>query len=264
MTMGLQQNRLADLVPILLSLAREAGQAILEFYGTDAGAQVKGDGSPLTWADQAAHRIIADGLGKAFPGIPVLSEEAPDDGSRRSSDWCFVVDPLDGTKEFLSRNGEFTVNIALVHQGRPVAGVIYAPALDDLYWAWKGGGSWRQATGRPVERLETAPVQSPPRLTVSRSHRSAEEDQFIADHQVTAVVPMGSSLKGCLVARGEADLYLRAGTVSEWDIAAMDLIVTEAGGTMGTWTDPAVPLGYNQSESVLVKGFRCMGRGGLG
>jgi 3'(2'), 5'-bisphosphate nucleotidase len=172
------------------------------------------------------------------------------------------VDPLDGTKEFLSQNGEFTVNIALIHRGKPVVGVVYAPALDDLYWAWEGGGSWRQVAGGTPQRLKVVPSYRPPRLTVSRSHRSAEEDRYIADHGVTEVVPMGSSLKGCLVARGDADLYLRAGTVMEWDIAAMQAVVTEAGGTVTRWGDPAAVV-YNQAPSVRVHGFTCAGQGGL-
>ena len=237
-------------------LARRAGVAILSHYGQETKVVTKGDGSPLTQADQEAHQIIVDGLEREFPGIPVRSEEADDDGTRLGAPWCFLVDPLDGTKVFLSHNGEFTVNIALIHGGRPVAGVVYAPALDDLYWAWEGGGAWRQHSGANPEAIHTSPYLVPPRLAVSRSHRSAEEDRFIADHGVTEVVAMGSSLKGCLVARGDAELYLRAGTVMEWDIAAMDAIVTEAGGRLVAWADRTKPLVYNKPD-LRVEGFIC-------
>jgi 3'(2'), 5'-bisphosphate nucleotidase len=185
-----------------------------------------------------------------------LSEESADDSARLGSAWCFLVDPLDGTKEFLSGNGEFTVNLALVHDGLPVVGVVLAPALDDLYAGWAGGGAWRSLRGAAGTRLARGPSRHPPRIAVSRSHRSAEETLYIQEYGIQTVIPMGSSLKGCLVARGDAEVYLRSGRVMEWDIAAMHAIVVEAGGRMTAWPETNHGLTYNKTHPAI-EGFLC-------
>jgi 3'(2'), 5'-bisphosphate nucleotidase len=240
---------------VLVILAQKAGEAILACYGT-GDAVAKSDGSPLTAADLAANQLIVDGLARSYPGVPILSEESVDDPARTASAWCFLVDPLDGTKEFLARNGEFTVNIALVHLGQPVVGVILAPVAADCYAAWKGGGAWRSLGGAPWTAIACGAPRQPPRMAVSRSHRSQQEDTYIQENFVTSVIPMGSSLKGCLVARGDAEVYLRSGRVMEWDIAAMHAIVVEAGGRMTAWPETNHGLTYNKTHPAI-EGFLC-------
>ena len=224
---------LATSLPLICTLARQAGQAVMEIYEgrIPSAVRLKEDRSPVTAADLASERAILAGLGRAFPGVPVISEESsPGGGSPAPS--FFLVDPLDGTKEFLARNGEFTVNIALIEAAQPVMGVIYAPALDELYYARAGGGSYHCSPGGPAVRIRCAPAHHPPRAVVSRSHLTEEEERFLREHAVGEVRRMGSSLKGCRVARGDADVYFRAGDVMEWDIAAMQCILVEAGGSL--------------------------------
>ncbi|KAA0683329.1 3'(2'),5'-bisphosphate nucleotidase CysQ [Roseomonas genomospecies 6] len=224
----------ASLLPKVRTIAHEAGQVILRFYNDGIDAATKVDGSPVTQADLAAEHVITPALHHIAPGIPVVAEEAVAAGNRPdvSGGRFWLVDPLDGTKEFISRNGEFTVNIALIDGGRPVLGVVYAPATGDLYAACGPGTAVHWVEGRHDYPIQ---VRKPPPegLTVvaSRSHDSGSElDSFLAGYTVKNRITCGSSLKFCTVASGKADLYPRFGPTSEWDTAAGHAILTAAGG----------------------------------
>jgi 3'(2'), 5'-bisphosphate nucleotidase len=233
----LEDAQLARLLPPLLDLARDAGAAILTHYRPGIEVRSKADASPLTAADEEAEEIILAGLRRLTPDIPVVSEEAFARGeiAAQAPPRFWLVDPLDGTKEFLKRNGEFTVNIALVDDGRPRLGVVGAPAMS-LTYAGAGRGSageWRDGSHRPIA-VRPAPAEG---LTIvaSRSHGDAEAlDRFLAGRGVAATRQAGSSLKFCLVAAGEADLYPRFGRTMEWDTAAGQAILAAAGGRVRT------------------------------
>ena len=221
----------------LIATAREAGAAILEVYATDFEVEHKSDTSPLTEADLRANRVITARLSERYPEIPILSEESEHDAYEQRKDWncIWLVDPLDGTKEFVKRNGQFTVNIALIDNGRPRAGVVYAPALDLLYWGEVGRGAFKkEAGGAPVAL--SAPAEAPrDRLVIagSLSHPTPEMDAFLdeqrAIYKEVEFVAMGSSLKLCMVADGRADVYPRFGPTMEWDTAAAHAVVNAAG-----------------------------------
>ena len=222
----------------LQALARNAGEAILEVYGTAFGVEQKADASPVTEADLAAHRVIADGLAERYPEIPILSEESPEQASyevRRHWPRFWMVDPLDGTKEFIKRNGQFTVNIALIENSQPRFGVVYAPALELLYYGELGRGAFKiEGSGAP-QRLTPAPPSDRDRLVIagSLSHPTPEMDAFIAEsrakYKEVEFVAMGSSLKICMVADGRADVYPRFGPTMEWDTAAAHAVASAAG-----------------------------------
>jgi 3'(2'),5'-bisphosphate nucleotidase len=222
----------ADIENTLLAAALEAGAAILDIYAAPIEATIKQDGSPVTLADEQAEAIILRHL--APLGLPVVAEESVAAGRIPATSASFIlVDPLDGTKEFLSRNGEFTVNIAVIEAGEPVAGVVYAPALGVIYAGAKRGlvlegkiSVWEKIVVRPV----------PPELTIigSRSHSSPAEHAFIARLPVASHISAGSSLKFCRLAEGEADLYPRLGRTMEWDIAAGHAVLAAAGGRVCT------------------------------
>jgi 3'(2'), 5'-bisphosphate nucleotidase len=242
-------------------IAREAGRAILEVYGrADFVVVRKSDDSPLTEADQAAHRIISRALAKLDADLPILSEESlpADHAARRSWKRYWLVDPLDGTKEFVKRNGEFTVNIALVDEQRAVLGAVYAPVLDRMYSGALVLGAWRSDAGgaaRPIAvRAEAA---SPLRVVGSRSHPAPELAAYLAGLPPYRITDMGSSLKICLVAEGAADIYPRLGPTSEWDTAAAQAILESAGGRM---IDVAGrPLRYNSKDDLLNPHFLAFG-----
>jgi len=239
----------------LESIARDAGSGILSVYESDDfDVESKGDGSPLTRADRLAHEIIVAGLAKLTPEIPVVSEESGREEmqARLAWDLFWLVDPLDGTKEFIKRNGEFTVNIALVHQGRPVFGVVYAPVLNSCFSGGSGYGAWR-VDGDDRNRSEIAVAgKSDGVMTVvaSRSHRGEAVEAFIANVTERFGAPevrsMGSSLKICLVATGEADIYPRLGPTCEWDTAAAHSVVLGAGGNVTNVCGE--PLVYNKAD----------------
>ena len=218
-------------------IARAAGAEILSIYESDFGFETKGDGSPLTLADQNAHTLIEARLKVLTPDIPVLSEESIDEVGDLRLNWprYWLVDPLDGTREFIKRNGEFTVNIALIDKGRSCMGVVYAPVPGSLYFAISGQGAYKQIAGSAPERIYTRALD-PERLEVvaSRSHLSDEVKQFVASLEEysgsVTLISMGSSLKLCLVAEGRADVYPRLGLTSEWDTAAAQCVVEAAGG----------------------------------
>ncbi len=253
------QDTPALLEPVL-DIARQAGRAILEIYENDFEVQSKADESPLTAADLASHGVIHDGLAKLTPDVPFYSEESDGiDWATRSS-WSeyWLVDPLDGTKEFINRNGEFTVNIALIQQGRPVLGVVHVPVKDADYYGCPDHGAWRRSGDGTAQAIRVAePHAGPVRVVGSRSHRGASLDAYLEAMGPHEMVPMGSSLKFCVVAEGSADIYPRLGPTSEWDTAAAQAVVEGAGGKV---VDTAgEPLGYNAKEDILNPYFLVIG-----
>ncbi|WP_435946400.1 3'(2'),5'-bisphosphate nucleotidase CysQ [Dryocola sp. BD586] len=240
----------------ICQLAREAGAAIMQVYEGEKplDATRKLDDSPVTAADIAAHTIIINGLQALTPEIPVLSEEDPQGWEIRQG-WSryWLVDPLDGTKEFLKRNGEFTVNIALIEEGKAVLGVVYAPVLKIMYSAAEGK-AWKEESG--VRNQIHVRDARPPLVVISRSHARSDEElkeylQQIGEHQTTAI---GSSLKFCLVADGQAQLYPRFGPTNIWDTAAGHAVAVAAGAHVHDWQGK--PLDYTPRESFLNPGFR--------
>lgn len=222
------------LIPTVLALAREAGHAIMEIYAQAQPAPVerKADDSPLTQADLAAHHILVDGLRALGPGLPVVSEEDDALSHRARPTQFWLIDPLDGTKEFLARNGEFTVNIALVNGGRPVFGIVFAPALKVTYWGGNEVGAWRESGGRrEAIHVAAAPApDAPVRVVASKSHLNDATRDFIDRLGMHELVQAGSSLKFCRVAEGVADLYPRLAPTCEWDTAAAQAVLEAAGG----------------------------------
>ena len=250
---------LPQLLDLALELAVAAGRRILEVYQSDFAVTHKDDASPLTQADLASHALIVETLGRLAPALPVLSEEAADIpyATRRAWPRYWLVDPLDGTREFVKRNGEFTVNIALIDGHGPTLGVVHAPALNLTYGAARGAGAFRLEQGRRV-RLATRAVPARPTFVVSRSHKNPELAALLARAPKHEAVGRGSSLKFCLVAEGSADFYPRLGPTSEWDTAAGQCIVEQAGGAV--WRLPELtPLGCNEKESLLNPSFAVAG-----
>jgi 3'(2'), 5'-bisphosphate nucleotidase len=228
-----------NLIPLIepvLSLSIKAGEAILDIYnGRRQGEfRLKEDDTPLTLADQASHRIISSGLAALTPDIPCLSEE----GSilpyeiRKHWDYFWCVDPLDGTKEFLQRNGEFTVNIALIHRHKPVLGVIYIPANGTLYYGTEATGGWKRSPDGNLAPLRADNAASQWTAVRSRSHASEAELEMLKTYPVSAQIAAGSSLKFCLIAEGLAHFYYRHGPTMEWDTAAGHVIVECSGGLL--------------------------------
>ena len=236
----------------IFTIAKSAGDVILDIYDRDYSAVEKKDKSPLTEADLAAHQLIVQELSHLTPDIPILSEESGDIPWEDRRQWrrYWLVDPLDGTKEFIRRNGEFTVNIALIENHQPVLGVVYAPVLKVGYVADKAG-AFRIQNGAPVEKLEVSKPAPEEKYVVvaSRSHRTAQTQAFIHQLGDVELVSMGSSLKLCLIAEGVAHIYPRFGLTSEWDTAAAQCIVENAGGMVVT--TEGKPLRYNTKESLL-------------
>ncbi|HEX2218354.1 MAG TPA: 3'(2'),5'-bisphosphate nucleotidase CysQ [Gemmatimonadales bacterium] len=234
----------------VVDLVREAGRATMTYYDAPASADVreKDDRSPVTLADEVAHGILVDGLRRIDPDTPVISEEAAaaDFEARRGWRRFWLVDPLDGTKEFIKRRAEFTVNVALIEDGEPVLGVVEAPALDLLYWAVKGEGAWREEKGAPAERIySTVPTPGEPLTVVeSLSHPSHELEEYLKTIPVAKRVKAGSSLKFCWVAEGRADIYPRLGPTMEWDVAAGDCVYRQSGRD----GERPSPLTYNKPD----------------
>lgn len=244
----------------VLDLAHRAGQAILDIYNQDFEVEHKADESPLTAADLAAHKLIVAGLTAMTPDVPVLSEESaalPWD-TRKQWQQYWLVDPLDGTREFVKRNGEFTVNIALIDQGVPVFGVVHVPVSGISYLGKRGHGAAKiDAAGTRSTITATADRQTPLRIAGSRSHAGDSLQRFLDKVGPHQIVSMGSSLKLCLVAEGSADIYPRLGPTSEWDTAAAQAVVEAAGGLV---TDTAMqPLRYNTKDSLLNPHFLVFG-----
>jgi 3'(2'), 5'-bisphosphate nucleotidase len=214
----------------IVTIAKEAGNAIMQVYKQDFEVEYKKDSSPLTLADKKANDIIEDGLNKLSVSFPILSEEGQEIPYKDRKHWEYfwLVDPLDGTKEFVKKNGEFTVNIALIHKDTPVLGVVYAPDLDICYWAKQYEGAYKDGQKLPIK---TARQRNTYKIVVSRSHMSDETKIFIDAinaNKEKELISIGSSLKICLVAEGEADIYPRLGPTMEWDTAAANIIAIEA------------------------------------
>ncbi len=237
----------------LLDIARSAGEQIMRVYATDFDVAIKADKSPVTDADLAAHKVIVADLKRITPDIPVLSEESASIPyeERRRWDSYWLVDPLDGTKEFISKNGDFTVNIALIQGGAPVAGVVHVPVTGMSYYGCVGVGAYKrdkdgQASPIKVRKLiEGKPVK----VVASRSHRGELLDGYLAKLGPHETVSRGSSLKFCLVAEGSADVYPRLGPTSEWDTGAGHAVVLAAGGQVIGMDGK--PLPYNSKDSLL-------------
>ena len=253
-----QQNSSTDgLLPDVIKLAHRAGREILEVYNTDFSVDQKGDDSPLTAADLASHQSLCQGLATLTPELPVFSEESATIPFATRSGWqqYWLIDPLDGTREFIKRNGEFTVNIALIEGHQPVLGVVHIPVSGDTYYAARGYGAFLQKPGKTVKPIHVRKT-SPGAFVVagSRSHATERQIRFLeilGDN--IKMHAIGSSLKFCLVAEGSVDLYPRFGPTSEWDTAAAHCLVEEAGGIV---TDLKFrPLEYNQKESVINPDF---------
>lgn len=251
---------LESLIDPVVGLAEEAGRAILEVYSTDFDVQSKDDESPLTQADLASNRVISAGLASLTPAIPVISEESglPDFDVRRSWDRYWLVDPLDGTREFVNRNGEFTVNIALIERNRPVLGVVHVPVQGKTYTGCEGAGAARRESGEAPVSIHVAQASGDPvRVVGSRSHRGTSLDAYLAAIGKHVMVPMGSSLKFCVVAEGRADLYPRLGPTSEWDTAAAQAVVEQAGGRVVTLDGKSMK--YNMKSDILNPHFLVIG-----
>lgn len=237
--------------------AVQAGKAIMNIYqkADQTVVEYKSDQSPLTIADREANKIIVDYLRKKFPQYAILSEEEKDQKSRLENDFCFVVDPLDGTKEFLKRNGQFTVNIALAYKHESVMGVIYVPVTGELYYAAKDYGAFVERTDGQTTKLSVSDHTDIDllRVVMSNSHGCEEMDALIEKYHLTNFVKVGSSLKGCMVASGEADVYYRFNPTMEWDTAAMQCIAEEAGAVFRQM-DGSI-MTYNREDSRNSKGF---------
>ncbi len=251
---------LKTLIEPVVELAKDAGDRILEVYATDFEVQAKDDASPLTQADLASHRTIVAGLAELTPDMPIISEEEGLPGFDVRGQWSryWLIDPLDGTKEFVNRNGEFTVNIALIDEGRPVFGVVRVPVLEKTYVGCEGyGADVREGDASPRRISVADGSATPPRVVGSRSHRGASLDAWLAELGDYELVPMGSSLKFCVVAEGGADVYPRLGPTSEWDTAAAQAVVEQAGGSV-VETD-GKSLSYNQKADILNPWFVVVG-----
>ncbi len=253
-------NRSTDsLREACVALALAAGAAILEIYRQDFDVEAKADDSPLTAADMASHHLIVDGLRALAPEIPVLSEE--DAGTpwdvRRTWRRHWLVDPLDGTREFVKKNGEFTVNIALVEDGAPVLGVVYAPVFDYLMHGERGIGAFLRGEDGDIALSTRRPATVPLRVAASRSHLDARTAALLERMGGIERFGLGSSLKFCRIAEGRADVYPRFGPTSEWDTAAAQCVLEAAGGAVlgldGT------PLRYNAKDSLLNPDFLALG-----
>ena len=249
----------------ICNVAIQAGNEILNFYDNDIEVTHKEDLSPLTKADLASNKIILESLSNLNSNIPILSEESLVDWSIRKN-WkkYWLVDPLDGTKEFIKKNGEFTVNIALVENNNPTLGVIYVPAKSLLYLAEKNKGSFKSNTKDILENLDgiqkivVSDKTNRTRIIGSRSHSNATFDNWVKEKFPNAdIVQAGSSLKFCLIAEGKADIYPRFGPTSEWDIAAGHMIVNEAGGKIRTFQNDSIK--YNTKENIINPEFYAIG-----
>lgn len=245
----------------LIKIAVKAGNAIMDIYNNpelSSEVDMKADDSPLTLADKASHEVIMKEL-KAHFDYPIMSEESDPGDYVKRKDWetYWLVDPLDGTKEFIKRNGEFTVNIALIHNRKPVFGVIYVPVRETLYYGAELDGAFKEI-GQKKEKLKVG-EKSDKRIAVrSKSHASDEEEEVLGRYNVVGTISKGSSLKFCMVAEGKADIYYRHGPTMEWDTAAGQAILLAAGGRMYHGNSENKEFRYNKEE-LLNGSFLCLG-----
>ena len=248
-------------IEAIRKIALDAGNEILRIYNDADFSRVvdfKDDNSPLTLADQASHRVIEKGLTEAYPELPVISEEGKETPYEERSKWPYfwLVDPLDGTKEFINRNGEFTVNIALIKDRKPVLGVIYTPVTEELYEGLAGIYARKIHNGK-IQNLRVNNKSSNRVAVRSKSHPSNEEEKVLNDYNVVDSISVGSSLKFCMVAEGKADIYYRHGPTMEWDTAAGQAVLEAAGGKVYKNTGDEA-FTYNK-ESLLNGSFLCLG-----
>jgi 3'(2'), 5'-bisphosphate nucleotidase len=255
-------QQLSRLASEVADLAVEAGERVLEIYASDFEVREKADASPLTQADLASERHILAGLKTLTPDLPVLAEESSDVDFEQRREWqrAWLVDPLDGTKEFVKRNGEFTVNIALVEDGRPILGVVHAPVLGVTYLASLRNGARRRDASGEAPICVQAPVDEELRVVMSRSHANEATQRFLQraerEYRVSAL-SKGSALKMCLVAEGEAHVYPRLGPTMEWDVAAAQCVVEQAGGQLVTLD--GLPMCFNRPDLVNQPFLACYG-----
>ena len=241
----------------IVTIAKETGNAIMQIYKQDFEVEYKQDSSPLTLADKEANNIIEDGLNKLSVNFPILSEEGDDIPyeDRKHWEYFWLIDPLDGTKEFVKKNDEFTVNIALIHKDTPVLGVVYAPALDICYWAKQGEGAFKDGQRLPIK---TVNQRNTYKIVASRSHMSDETQAFIDAIDTSKekeLISIGSSLKICLVAEGEADIYPRLGPTMEWDTGAAHAIVNESKSEFQSYNNGKYLRHKYNKEFLLNKWF---------
>jgi 3'(2'), 5'-bisphosphate nucleotidase len=242
-------------------LAVEAGSIIMDIYNTDFSVDYKEDESPLTMADKKANAHIVAGLSENYPDYAILSEEMKDDKSRMSNRYCFIVDPLDGTKEFVKRNGQFTVNIALVCDSHPILGVIFVPVTGDLYYASTDEGAFIESgSDNSIRQIRVSDKTDNLIWVGSKSHSSEKEAGLIESHKdiISETISAGSSLKGCMVAEAKADVYYRFGLTCEWDTAAMQCIAEQAGAVVRQMD--GTELVYNRDNTLNEKGFYIVNR----
>lgn len=247
----------------VVDIAVAAGAAIMQIYSQDFAVEHKDDRSPLTAADLASHHLIVDGLRRLTPELPVLSEESASIAWEERRAWTryWLVDPLDGTREFVKKNGEFTVNIALVENGESVFGVVYAPALEELHYGIRGVGAFVRDGSEDVPILSRRPASPPLRVAASRSHLDERTAAAMRRMGEVESQGLGSSLKFCRIAEGRMDVYPRFGPTSEWDTAAAQCVLEAAGGAVLTLDGK--PLRYNHKESLLNPDFIALGDAGL-
>jgi len=241
------------LINAAVEISKKAGETILEVYNSDFEYTIKEDSSPLTKADQKSHDVILHNLRLLDPHIPILSEEDSDIPFSKRSKWnrYWLVDPLDGTKEFIKRNGEFTVNIALIENNLPVLGVIHIPVSNETFWGSNCSGSFYSQDNKKEKQIYVSKnIDDPIKIATSSSHPSKDLDNLLKKFESYELIKKGSSIKLCLVACGTVDIYLRLGPTSEWDIAAGDAIIKFAGGNIISLLDRDI-LTYNLKESLL-------------
>lgn len=254
---------LISLIPNLLEITRQAGAAILEIYNGDEGfgIETKSDDSPLTRADRAANELICNGLESLDAQYPIISEENKLLPFSERQNWsrCWLVDPLDGTKEFIKKNGDFTVNIALIENGKVVAGVVGIPALDELYWAVSGEGAYliKNQTETAISAASFSTADLGLKIVCSRSHLNPETEAILSKYHAPHLVSRGSALKFLLLAKGEAHVYPRIAPTMEWDTAAAQIILEEAGGSVLVY-ETGEPMRYNR-ENLLNPSFIAYG-----
>jgi len=251
------------LLPSLLSLAREAGEAILQVYRAgEIAVEIKQDNTPVTEADKAANEVIVQGL-KKISHFPCISEEGKYPPFSERSQWktYWLVDPLDGTREFIARTDEFTVNIALIDNHQSIIGIVYAPAKELLYYACKGHGAFKQEGKGAVEKINTRPLPQKPTIAASRNCSWQKLDRILTPLFNYDAITLGSALKPCAIAEGKADIYCRLGPTSEWDTAASQCILEEAGGRFMDMNGDR--LLYNTREKILNPEFLVVGDPGF-
>lgn len=246
---------LEKILEVCKEISVTAGQAIMEIYDSceDMQVEYKEGDMPLTAADKASNQLIVERLSQEFPDIAMLSEEEKDNKERLNNEYCFIVDPLDGTKEFVKRNGQFTVNIALSYQHTSILGVIYVPVTGELYYALQGKGAFLKTADGEEKKLSVSDRTKDLRVVMSNSHGCEQMDRLLEKYHLTNFVSVGSSLKGCMVARGDAEVYYRYNPTMEWDTAAMQCIAEEAGAIFMQMDD--TKMYYNREDSLNAKGF---------